>query len=409
MTRRRAQIVLLIGIIAWIVFSVLIAPAIIQSAYDGKNDELFSRLLSGRSAHSVEFYLRRWKVVSWMLLALMTAALVPVTLFNPGQLWSAWKRYWFRPEPLVYLALLRVVAVGAQLSILTIENGYTLRSFTHLVSLPDSIYKPLPALRLFLLPFGLDSRPSSELLTLVFWLTALAGVLALLGWKSRLSLFVFAAGNTFLQAFAYSFGDLHHQQALMIITLWLLVFSPAGGALSLDSYLARRKSPSARLFQITSIFARWPLLLVQNLFALVYLDAALRKLYTGGADWLNGYTLQFYLYIDASRRGSAFGLWLAQQHTLACLLCWVTLLFEGTFFFVLIFPRLVWIYIPLGIGLHLGMCLAKVACFYQFLALYIVFLPSFFNWSSRLPLGRSPGAPAPDEETATTMRAASGQ
>ena len=169
----------------------------------------------------------------------------------------------------------------------------------------------------------------------------------------------------------------------MIITLWLLIFSPVGGALSLDSYWARRDSRRRSLE--TSILARWPLLLVQNLFALVYLTAALRKLHTGGTAWLNGHTLQFYLYSDASRNGSAFGIWLAQQHALALVLSWVTLFWEGTFFLVLICPHLVWIYIPLGVALHLGMCLAKVACFYQFLALYIVFLPLFINSVPRFP------------------------
>jgi Vitamin K-dependent gamma-carboxylase len=187
----------------------------------------------------------------------------------------------------------------------------------------------------------------------------------------------------FLQAFAYSFGDLHHREALIIITLWLLALSPAGGAFSLDSYLARRNSSRRKPWQKKSIFAAWPILLVQNLFGLVYLDSALRKLYAGGADWVNGYTLQYYVYNNASQRGSAFGLWLAQQHTAACVLSWVTILWEGTFFLVLIFPRLVWVYIPLGIGLHAGMGLAGVAWFPQFVALYAAFIPLFWNYGGR--------------------------
>ena len=257
------------------------------------------------------------------------------------------------------------------------------RQLAGLASLPDSMYKPLPALQVFLLPFGLDARPSFALLTVIYWITAAAGIGALVGWMSRFSLLLFAAGNTFLQAFAYSFGDLHHREALMIITLWLLALSPAGGVLSLDSYLASRNSPRRKTLRKRSIFAAWPLLLVQNLFGLVYLDAALRKLYAGGLDWVNGYTLQYYLYSDASRRGSAFGLWLARQHTAACVLSWVTILWEGTFFLVLIFPRLVWVYLPLGIGLHAGMALAGVASFPQFMALYVVFIPLLWNYGGR--------------------------
>ena len=122
---------------------------------------------------------------------------------------------------------------------------------------------------------------------------------------------------------------------------------------------------------------------MQNLLSLVYLDSALCKLLTAGADWVNGYTLQYYLYNDASLRGSEFGLWLARQHSAACALSWVTILWEGTFFLVLIFPRLVWIYLPLGIGLHVGMALAGVASFPQFMALYAAFIPLLWAYGGR--------------------------
>ena len=169
----------------------------------------------------------------------------------------------------------------------------------------------------------------------------------------------------------------------MMITLCLLAFSPAGGALSLDRYLASRNSLGRRALRKKSPLAAWPLRLVQNLFGLIYLDAALRKLYAGGIDWVNGYTLQYYIYSDASRRGSAFGLWLARQHTAACVLSWVTIIWEGTFFLVLIFPRLVWIYLPLGIGLHVGMAAAGVASFPQFMVLYVAFIPLLWKYGGR--------------------------
>jgi hypothetical protein len=383
MTRRQVLIGLLLCGVAWILFSTLIAPGIIQSAYHGKSYEILNRVISGRLEHPFEFYLRKWNIVSWMALIVTVGVPLSVVWFRPHQLFKAWRKYWFRPVPLAYLGLFRIVAVGTQLIILLMEGGYGLRQLAGLASLPDSMYKPLPALQAFLLPFGLDARPSFALVTVIYWITAAAGIGALVGWMSRFSLLLFAVGNTFLQAFAYSFGDLHHREALMIITLWVLAVSPAGGTLSLDSYLASRNSSRRKTLRDTSIFAAWPLLLVQNLFGLVYLDAALRKLYAGGLDWLNGYTLQYYLYSDASRRGSAFGLWLAQQHTLACVLSWISILWEGTFFLVLIFPRLVWLYLPLGIALHVGMALAGVAWFTQFIALYAAFIPLLWKYGGR--------------------------
>ena len=47
------------------------------------------------------------------------------------------------------------------------------------------------------------------------------------------------------------------------------------------------------------MFAAWPLRLIQILFALVYFDAGLSKLHASGLDWVNGYTLQYYLATDA--------------------------------------------------------------------------------------------------------------
>ena len=169
----------------------------------------------------------------------------------------------------------------------------------------------------------------------------------------------------------------------MIITLWLLALSPAGRVLSLDSYLVTRNSSHRRVAAEKKHFCWVAASSGPEPVGLVYLDAALRKLFTAGADWVNGYTLQYYLYSDASRRGSEFGLWLARQHTAACVLSWVTILWEGTFFLVLIFPRLVWIYLPLGIGLHVGMALAGVASFPQFMALYAAFIPLLWDYGGR--------------------------
>src|SRR5438445_11890161 len=118
MTRRRAQAILLICVVAWILFSTLVAPRVVQSAYDGRSHEILNRMISGRSAHPVEFYLKRWNIASSTALAVAIAALLPLVLYTPRQLSKAWRRYWFRPTPVVYLALLRIIAVGAQLIML---------------------------------------------------------------------------------------------------------------------------------------------------------------------------------------------------------------------------------------------------------------------------------------------------
>ena len=54
--------------VAWILFSIVVAPGIVQSAYDGRSYEILNRLISGRSEHPVEFYLRKWNIASWTAL-----------------------------------------------------------------------------------------------------------------------------------------------------------------------------------------------------------------------------------------------------------------------------------------------------------------------------------------------------
>ena len=134
------------------------------------------------------------------------------------------------------------------------------------------------------------------------------------------------------------------------------------------------------------MWARWPLVTMQWLMAIVYLDAVMSKMVQGGLDWMNGYTLQHYLLWDGLRKENATAVWLAQQHHLAILLSCLTVMFEATFVLAVIRPRLRWFYIPLGSTLHAGMYVTMETPFFQFVALYCVFVPwSRLRWPSRDP------------------------
>ncbi len=76
-----------------------------------------------------------------------------------------------------------------------------------------------------------------------------------------------------------------------------------------------------------------------------------------------------YFFQDGLRWNIPFGIWLGQQHYIAWLLSWVAILFESTFFLVLLFPRLAWIYVPLGIAFHIGIYLTMKAPFFLYCAL----------------------------------------
>lgn len=293
---------------------------------------------------------------------------------------NRWYGYWFRPAPVINLAICRIVIISFQLGYL-IKINY-LSHFANLSKLPDSVYNPLWILRLLVLPLGWKWRPPLELLEIIYWITVAVGILALIGFRTNPSLMIFALGNIFMQAFIYSFGEFHHPEALMMITLVILAMSPAGAALSVDDLRRRRSNFFERgrfenfnIFEKKSLFARWPLLLVQWIFALIYFSAFFSKISQAGFDWMNGYTLQYYLIQDGIRWGSDLGIWLGQHHTAVLLLSWISIIFEGTFILVLIFPRLAWFYIPAGVAFHIGIYLTQKAPFFQYLAIFVVFIP----------------------------------
>ena len=292
---------------------------------------------------------------------------------------DGWTRYWFRPAPLLDIAVVRIVIVGYQLWHLLARDYQGRISDT--ARLPDGLYEPLAIVRVLVAPVGEAIRPPEEVMVLVLWLTAAAGGLALIGLLTNLTLGLFAAGNLFIQGFLYSFGDHHHGEGLVMIALVALALGPSGSVLSLDHFFRRwrggiRSRPDVDdILGAESVFARWPLLLTRWVFALIYLSAAYLKVRWGGLDWLNGHTLKYYVARDALRQNIDLGMWLADQQWLIVSLSWFTLLFEGSFFLVLFFPVLALIYVPAGAALHLGIHFTIRAGFFGFLACYSVFVP----------------------------------
>lgn len=296
-----------------------------------------------------------------------------------------WDSYWFSPAPLFNLAVCRVIIVAFQIGYLFVRDYLT--RITVQATIPTIEYQPLPIFELLNAPFPWD-QPPTMVPIVVFWLTIITGVLALIGWRCRLSLALFALGNLYIQTYLYSFGRFHHSQALMILGLVILAIAPTGKTFSIDDLNQKLKQHSHKnQFQPFSLLSRqhmsaqWPLLLIQWLFGIVYFSAGIHKLSPRGGglsfslDWLNGYTLQYYLLRDGLQWDSGLGVWLSQFHGLAIASSWVAVLFECTFCLTLLFPRLVWLYIPLGTMLHTGIYMAQRAPFFQFIALYSVFVP----------------------------------
>jgi len=278
-----------------------------------------------------------------------------------------WNEYWFHPAPLLDLAVCRIVVVGFQLFCLASRDGVD--QIHRLLASPLSPYDPLPLMRLLFWPLG-DAAPPAMLVNLLGGVLWVSGVCALTGFRTRLSLGCFAGATVVLGGLQYSFsGPMSHIDALTILALLLLALSPCGHALAID---ARRRGVRRRE---VDPMARWPLRLIQWLFALVYGSAALHKLAAGGLDWANGYTLQYYLSEKGLLWDAPVGLWVGRHHTLVQAMSWLTLWFEATFALALIVPRLTWWYLACGALFHLGIFVTMELDFSQYLALYAVFIP----------------------------------
>src|SRR5688572_1814512 len=98
--------------------------------------------------------------------------------------------YWFKPAPLVNLAMCRIIIVGYQLA-------HMLRMpprehYLGLSQMPDALYDPLPIFHMLIWPWGWNYRPSYDLVVTFHWATAVAGACALVGLATNVSLFAFS-------------------------------------------------------------------------------------------------------------------------------------------------------------------------------------------------------------------------
>jgi hypothetical protein len=67
--------------------------------------------------------------------------------------------------------------------------------------------------------------------------------------------------------------------------------------------------------------------------------------------------------------------WFAQFHELIKFSQWVVVIFQATFWIAVIYPITRWVYVPLGLGFHIMILLTMKAPFYQWIALYVIFIP----------------------------------
>jgi hypothetical protein len=296
-----------------------------------------------------------------------------VTIPYLGRLIDLWNRYWFPLTTALNLAGARIVAAAAQLFWFSPPLEYHI----NLASKNPHFIDPQPIIRAIAALGPREVLFSPAAFTILYWVTTIAGVTALVGLFSRLSIFIVALGVWIFTSHAYSYADVHHTQALWAIFLMVLPFAPVGARLSLDAWLRRRRTGRAAGPAESSELldtAMWPLKLLHVLLALTYFSTGVTKLLSGGLAWMNGYTLQQYVFSDAMTNNLPAGIWLAQQYTLCVVLAIATILFEVFYFVSVLVPRVAPLCFIGGIFFHIGLYVTSGHPFFQHMVMNAVLL-----------------------------------
>lgn len=285
-----------------------------------------------------------------------------------------WNAYWFPAATTQPLALARIVMVAAQLFLFfpsLDKHLVLLERNSHFIN-PQLLIQAIAAI----VPRDVLFTPSA--FTAIYWITAIAGVLALVGLFTRTSMFVLAAGVWFFVAHEYSYNDRHHAEALSSIFLMALAFSPCGESFSIDALIRRRRDRAAGAANREPVLvdtAMWPLKLAHVLLTLTYLSTGVSKIVGGGGlGWMNGYTLQIYTLGPALNRGFPFGVWIAQHHTLAIVLSVATVVFETFFFISLLVPWTAPFFFVGALFFHTSLYFAAGHDFFQNMVLLVLCL-----------------------------------
>jgi hypothetical protein len=292
-----------------------------------------------------------------------------------------WNAFWFPTTSTVPLAICRILMVAAQLFWLIQGMG----DQYGLLARNSAFITPQWLIRAVVAVVPRDVLFTSSGFHALYAITMVAGVLALIGLGTRVSLFIFALGNWFFIAHLYSYADIHHPEAVFSILLMLLPFAPSGDSLSIDALLRQRKAGGGALSH-QSDMAMWPLKTAWALMALTYFSTGLTKLVFGGFRWMNGYTLQAYLLADGLRRDIPFGVWMAQHRTLCILMSIGTVVFELGFFVSLLRPRIAPLFFLGGVIFQIGLLVTAGHHFYPhiFVLLLLLFLIEPGWWQAPL-------------------------
>jgi len=189
------------------------------------------------------------------------------------RLLNRWWEFWFRPAEAADLGVARLLFFGL------LALFYLPYDFSGWGDVSRAYLQPLWLFQNLHLPLF---SPTTLHAMQIVWKIALAT--AAVGLLTRLSIVVVAVLGTYLLGLGHNFGQTYHFDALLVLAFWILAFSRAGDAWSVDTWRRRTSHPGAAEAQADPEY-RWPIQLILVAQALVFFAAGVAKLWTSGSEW----------------------------------------------------------------------------------------------------------------------------
>lgn len=258
-------------------------------------------------------------------------------------LFHHWNEFFFKPQSPTPIALYRILfglLVIADLVLLRPSwlTWYGPKGFLTL----DTVYKvsmPGPRINFFAILPQTDFAVNA-----FFWAFLLVAISLTLGFMTRFSAVAVCMCLGSIQE--RNFYILNSGDSFLRIMSFILIFAPAGAALSVDRLLRIRRG---RVGAAIPLYSPWAQRLIQIQLAVLYFATFYWK--TLGPSWMDGTAVYYVLRLDAFRHfpmPSINALWLVKCLT------WGTLLIEFSLGVLVWFKELRYPVLIAGLCLHLG-------------------------------------------------------
>jgi predicted DCC family thiol-disulfide oxidoreductase YuxK len=184
-----------------------------------------------------------------------------------------WMRFWFDTSAATNLGVSRIIFFGV------LAAFYMPHDFAVWGAVSPTLLQPIWLFQEFRLPVF-----SPAGLTLIETAWKLSLVLACLGLCTRASMVVAAVLGTYLVGLPHNFGQIYHFDALLVLAFWILAFSRAGDAWSIDGLIRAARNPDGPPLPRSGEYT-WPGQLILVALSLVFFAAGVAKVWTSGIEW----------------------------------------------------------------------------------------------------------------------------